>query len=95
LLHELEIRSNFDSDRRYLATIPVSLATSYPRDIELPFSLIDNSHPMRGPNAEEATIIMEMFPTAHIVHISPPYLTVVCTSDSTSNLYRWDPLRFY
>jgi len=35
---------------------------------------------MRGPTAEEASIIMEMFPTAHIVHVSPPYLTVVCTS---------------
>ena len=34
---------------------------------------------MRGPSAEEATMIMEIFPTAHAVHVSPPYLTVVCT----------------
>lgn len=58
-------------------TVPISLSTSYPRDIELPFSLIDNFHRIRGPSVEEATIIIEIFPTAYAVHVS---LTVVCTS---------------
>jgi len=62
------------------STVPLPLATSYPRDIELPFSLMDSRHRMRGPNAEEATMIMEIFPTAHTIQVSPPFLTVVCTS---------------
>ena len=53
------------------STVPLSWATSYPRDTQLSSSLIDNFHRMRGPRAEEATMIMEIFSTAYAVHVSP------------------------